>query len=60
MPASDKRVPHRYDISIIPTQDMNHAVDLMQSEECKREERAGESMSVTEVRGDRRWTIQEL
>lgn len=50
MPASDKHVSHRYDISIIPTQDMNHAVDLMQREEHKREEGVGESMSVTSER----------
>lgn len=50
MTASDKRISHRYDISIIPTQDMNHAVDLMQREERKREEGAGENMSVTSER----------
>lgn len=50
VPASDKHVSHRYDISIIPTQDMNHAVDLMQREEHKREEGVGESMSVTSER----------
>lgn len=52
MPASDKRISHRYDISIIPTQDMNHAVDLMPREERKGEEGAGESMSVTRETGD--------
>lgn len=50
VPASDKYVSHRYDISIIPTQDMNYTVGLMQREECKREEGAGESMSMTSER----------